>query len=118
LYFDDLLVGAATGLYEHFENPSGTVSSNLKPALFKLEQNYPNPFNPVTVINYSIPKAGLVTIKVYDVLGREVKTLVNENKPAGNYNIEFNAGKFASGVYFYRMHSGNYLETKKFILMK
>jgi hypothetical protein len=118
LYFDDLLVGAATGLYEHFENPLGTVSNNLKPALFKLEQNYPNPFNPVTVINYSIPKAGLVTIKVYDVLGREVKTLVNENKPAGNYNIEFNAAKFASGVYFYRMHSGDFSETKKFVLLK
>ena len=85
---------------------------------YLLMQNYPNPFNPTTVINYSVPKAGLVTINVYDILGREIKQLVNEQKNAGTYNIEFNASKLATGVYFYRMQSGSFAETKKLLLLK
>ncbi len=86
---------------------------------YYLSQNYPNPFNPSTIISYSVPKASLVTIKVYDILGKEVETLVNENKSAGNYSVQFNASsKFASGVYFYRMQAGSFVETKKLILMK
>jgi ligand-binding sensor domain-containing protein len=88
------------------------------PAQFRLDQNYPNPLNPSTTINYSIPKAGQVTLKVYDVLGKEVATLVNEEESSGNYHIVFNANKLASGVYFYRLSAGNSVITKKLILMK
>jgi hypothetical protein len=91
---------------------------NQVPAHFGLDQNFPNPFNPSTTINYSIPKAGLVTLKVYDVLGKEVATLVSEEKTTGNYSLVFNASKLASGVYFYRLISGNSFMTKKLILMK
>ncbi len=85
---------------------------------FLLSQNYPNPFNPTTTINYTVPKVSFVTIKVYDALGRELNTLVNEEKSAGNYNVEFNASKLASGIYFYRMQAGNFVGTKKLILLK
>ena len=94
------------------------------PGQFKLYQNYPNPFNPATEIDYSIPNAGFVTLKVYDMLGNEISTLVNEEKPAGNYNALFNGSRFASGIYFYRMQvyspgsAGYFIDTKKFILMK
>ena len=93
------------------------TASNL-PANFSLEQNYPNPFNPSTTINYYVAKAGLVTIKVYDILGREVATLVNEQKNAGSYNVLFNAATLASGVYFYRMQAGDFVEIKKLSLLK
>ncbi|AFH50712.1 5'-Nucleotidase domain protein [Ignavibacterium album JCM 16511] len=93
-----------------------------QPKEFKLEQNYPNPFNPTTRIRYSIPNVGtglaLSTLKVYDILGNEVVTLVNEEKPAGYYEIEFNATELSSGVYFYRLQSGNFTQTKKMILMR
>lgn len=85
---------------------------------FHLEQNYPNPFNPSTIIGYQVPIAGLVTIKVYDVLGNEIAILVDDEKPAGNFKIEFNGSNLSSGVYFYRIQAGNYTQTKKFILMK
>ncbi|MHB8338706.1 MAG: T9SS type A sorting domain-containing protein [Ignavibacteriaceae bacterium] len=85
---------------------------------FSLEQNYPNPFNPVTTINYTVASKDLVSIKVYDVLGNEIATLVNEEKPAGSYSVNFNGNKLSSGVYFYRMQAGSFVETKKLILMK
>ncbi|MGA7721806.1 MAG: T9SS type A sorting domain-containing protein [Ignavibacteriaceae bacterium] len=85
---------------------------------FLLEQNYPNPFNPTTTINYSLPEPGIVTIKLYDIVGREIKTLINEGKSTGNYSVQFNGSNLASGVYFYRMQSGSFVETKKLILMK
>jgi len=85
---------------------------------YTLSQNYPNPFNPRTIINYSVPKASFVTIKVYDVLGKEVFTILNENKPVGNYSVDFDASKLVSGLYFYQLQSGNFLETKKFVLLK
>jgi len=88
------------------------------PTNFFLSQNYPNPFNPTTTINYSVPKSGFVTIKVYDVLGREVTTLVIENKPIGNYSVQFNAAKLTSGVYYYRIQAGDFVQTKKLILLK
>jgi photosystem II stability/assembly factor-like uncharacterized protein len=91
---------------------------NNLPISFSLQQNYPNPFNPTTTINYSFPNSGLVIIKIYDVLGREVKTLINENKPAGNYSVQFNASKLVSGVYFYRMQAGEFVQTKKLLLLK
>jgi photosystem II stability/assembly factor-like uncharacterized protein len=94
------------------------VSERLLAFEYKLEQNYPNPFNPTTVINYSIPKERFVTIKVYDILGREIKTLVNEEKIAGNYSVQFNGSNLASGIYYYRMQAGDFVQTKKLVLLK
>ena len=91
---------------------------NNLPTNFSLEQNYPNPFNPTTVINFSVPKTSMVTIKVYDVLGNEIATLLNKEKLAGKYSVNFNASKFSSGVYFYRMQAGSFVEAKKLILLK
>jgi sugar lactone lactonase YvrE len=88
------------------------------PTVFTLSQNYPNPFNPSTTISYALPQAGNVTLKVYDVLGREVATLVNENKVAGSYAAMFNADKFSSGTYFYKLQAGNFAQTKKMLLVK
>jgi Secretion system C-terminal sorting domain len=88
------------------------------PTVYKLNQNYPNPFNPSTIINYQIPEEGFVKLKVYDILGREVRTLVNESKPAGSYNIPFDASDLASGMYIYRLIASNYISTKKMLLIK
>ncbi|MGA9293039.1 MAG: T9SS type A sorting domain-containing protein [Ignavibacteriaceae bacterium] len=85
---------------------------------FNLSQNYPNPFNGTTNIIYSIPKATFVTIKVYDILGKEIATLVKEEKKAGSYEVEFNGSNLVSGIYFYRMKAGDFIQTKKIILMK
>jgi len=98
-----------------------TVGVNNKydlPTKFSLSQNYPNPFNPTTTINYSVPKSGHVSLKVYDLLGREATALVNENKSVGNYTVQFNASKLVSGVYFYRMQAGDFVQTKKLLLIK
>jgi hypothetical protein len=94
-----------------------TESSEI-PAVFSLAQNYPNPFNPVTSIKYSVPKQSLVKLVIYDVIGREVTTLVNEIKHPGNYNVSFDASNFASGVYFYRMEAGDFINVKKMVLIK
>jgi hypothetical protein len=85
---------------------------------FKLEQNYPNPFNPSTKIKFQIPVSGFVNLKVYDVLGTEVATLVNEEKFAGSYEVQFNASEFPSGIYFYTLKAGDFIQTKKMILIK
>ncbi|MCX6150667.1 MAG: CHRD domain-containing protein [Ignavibacteriales bacterium] len=85
---------------------------------YKLSQNYPNPFNPSTTINFSIPQNSFVTIKVYNNIGKEVTTLVNEQKPTGNYNVVFNGNNLASGVYFYRMIADGIVYTKKLMLLK
>ncbi|MBK7981798.1 MAG: T9SS type A sorting domain-containing protein [Ignavibacteriae bacterium] len=85
---------------------------------FNLSQNYPNPFNPTTSINYSIPKRGIVTLKIFDVLGREMQTLVNEIKNSGNYKVEFDASNFSSGIYFYKLQIENSILIKKMILLK
>ncbi len=89
-----------------------------KTILFELMQNYPNPFNPITTIRYSIYKNSSVNIKIFDYLGREVSTLVNEEKRPGNYRIIFNASGLSSGLYFCRMLSGNFEVTKKILLIK
>jgi hypothetical protein len=94
-----------------------TISSEI-PSNYSLSQNYPNPFNPVTKINFDLPKNGLVTLRIYDVLGREVKTLVNEVKNAGKYIVDFNGSSFSSGTYFYRLESNGYVVTKKMMLIK
>jgi Arylsulfotransferase (ASST)/Secretion system C-terminal sorting domain/Bacterial Ig-like domain len=88
------------------------------PTVYSLKQNYPNPFNPSTRIQYSIPQTSYVMLKVYDILGREVETLVNEQKPAGNYNFSFDGTSLASGIYFYKIQAGSYSSVKKMILLK
>jgi hypothetical protein len=93
-------------------------NEKLLPIEFNLYQNYPNPFNPTTTIKFQIPELSFVTLKVYDVLGSEIETLVNEEKPVGSYEIEFNATSFPSGVYFYQIKAGNFIQTKKMILLK
>jgi hypothetical protein len=97
VYFDEFFVGArgSTGVRD--------IGGEI-PQLFNLEQNYPNPFNPATVIKYQIPEASVVTLKVYDVLGREISTLVNEEQKPGNYETVFDASKLSSGVYYYRIN--------------
>jgi hypothetical protein len=90
----------------------------VMPTASALEQNYPNPFNPVTHINYSVAQTGNVTLKLFDVMGREVATLVNEEKAPGTYTVPFDASSFSSGVYFYRLKAGAYTSTKKLILAK
>ncbi|MCU0415295.1 MAG: T9SS type A sorting domain-containing protein, partial [Ignavibacteriaceae bacterium] len=90
---------------------------------YELMQNYPNPFNPSTTLSFVIGHSSFVSLKVYDILGNEIATLVNEEKPAGRYEIEFNVAQvsrpeIASGVYFYRLSAGNYIETKKMVLIR
>lgn len=107
---------------------SYTTSDNkevieLLPASYSLDQNYPNPFNPSTIISYQIPEMSNVQIKIYDALGREVKTLIDEMKPAGKYNIAWDGrdnfgNRVVSGVYFYKIIAGNFVQTKKMIMMK
>lgn len=103
------------GKYEY----SGEVEVDLgAPNEFNLEQNYPNPFNPETVISYQIPISSNVSLKVFDMLGREVATLVDEVKETGSYNVSFNGKALTSGAYFYKFQSGNYIKINKMILMK
>jgi photosystem II stability/assembly factor-like uncharacterized protein len=94
------------------------LQSNEIPTAFNLYQNYPNPFNPTTIIEYSLPKSSLVTIKIYDLLGRLVKQIVNENQPAGNYSVNFDGSIYASGVYFYRLETDDLIISKKMVLIK
>ncbi|MDP2207601.1 MAG: T9SS type A sorting domain-containing protein [Bacteroidota bacterium] len=95
------------------EPPAGKI-----PLHFNLEQNYPNPFNPSTIIRYDIPENGHVKLSVYDILGREVAILVNENKKVGKYEVEWNASKYPSGVYFYRLIAESFSNTKRIVLLK
>ena len=95
-------------------NPNGSSI----PTVYSLSQNYPNPFNPVTKINFALPKQGFVTLKIYDVLGREIRSLVNEVKSAGNYSVDFNASEYSSGVYFYRLETEGFSDIKRMVLIK
>jgi hypothetical protein len=98
--------------------PTGVDDVQLVPTEFSLSQNYPNPFNPVTTIKYQIPHRSRVSLKIYDILGSEIVELVNEEQEVGYYNAEFNAAKLSSGVYFYRLQSGDFVQTRKMILLK
>lgn len=113
-------VGASyMGVY--FDNESWTptsVETELTPVAFSLEQNYPNPFNPATMIKFSIPEASNVSLKIYDVLGNEVSNIVNGQLDAGQYEYNFNATNLSSGIYFYKLEAGNFVDTKKMILIK
>jgi hypothetical protein len=93
-------------------------NKNTIPASFELLQNYPNPFNPTTTINYQLPESGFVKLNVYDLLGREVASLVNENKPAGNHSVKFDASRLTSGVYVYTVSVNKFTQSKKMLLMK
>jgi hypothetical protein len=117
------LTGWAAGYGGTIAKMTGTLTgageNQIKiPDNYSLNQNYPNPFNPVTKISYAIPKQGFVTLKVFDMLGREAAVLVNETKQAGSYTVEFNASELTSGVYFYRLETSAYSEIKKMILLK
>jgi len=85
---------------------------------YSLEQNYPNPFNPTTTIKYSVPEMSKVSVTIYNLLGEELAALVNEEKVAGYYTVEFNAAKLPSGVYFYQLQAGDFVQTKKMLLLK
>lgn len=107
--------------YKRFSSGNMTSVKNPVSELpegYKLEQNYPNPFNPSTKISFRISYPGFVSLKVYDVLGKEVATLVNEEKPSGEFEVEFVAGRLSSGIYFYKLQSGNFSQTKKMLLLK
>jgi len=98
-----------------------SVDDNTKdfnPDGFSLEQNYPNPFNPTTNIKYQVPELSYLTVKVYDVLGNEIASLVNEEKPTGSYEVEFYGTGLPSGIYFYRIQAGSFVETKKMVLLR
>lgn len=97
---------------------SHVKSNEIIPKEFSLSQNYLNPFNPLTKINYSLPQGVKVSIKVYDILGRLVKEIVNEYKDAGNYTVIFDGTNYASGVYFYRIEAGKFSDVKKMVLVK
>jgi hypothetical protein len=85
---------------------------------YYLNQNFPNPFNPTTTIKYRIPELCFVNVKVFDVLGEEIETLVDEEKPTGNYEVKFSANRLSSGIYFYTLTAGEFRETKKMILLR
>jgi len=134
IYFIDKNEGWACGgqgLILHTQNGGVTFvrddeENTNRPESFSLFQNHPNPFNPGTIIKYSIPAVTLrqaqsdiiISIKVYDVLGKEIATLVNEEKTAGEYEVEFDGTGLPSGIYFYRIKAGSYINTKKMVLLK
>ena len=101
----------------HVEGATG-VNDDLSKPDYRLRQNYPNPFNPKTIIEYSIPKGSYVTLKIYNVTGSLEKTLISEYQSSGNYLVEFNAEELTSGVYFYQLLAGDYISTKRMVLLK
>jgi Secretion system C-terminal sorting domain len=121
-------------IYNHFTNAwkfaENILGANLKkessdnstevliPSKYDLSQNYPNPFNPSTTINYQLPENNHVTLQIYDIIGNLVTTLLDQDMEAGYHSTTWNAGNFASGVYFYRLVSGTFVSTKKLLLMK
>ncbi|MEJ2196894.1 MAG: T9SS type A sorting domain-containing protein [Ignavibacteriaceae bacterium] len=107
--FDDFVFGVITVSED---------STSLNPKNYNLSQNYPNPFNPSTVINYQIPQSGKVIIKIYDLIGNEVSTLVDEYKEAGSYNTTFEAGSLTSGMYIYKLITNGFVSSKKMMLVK
>ncbi|NOX88708.1 MAG: tandem-95 repeat protein [Calditrichaeota bacterium] len=102
----------------HVDNPSGLADAALAPKVYSLSQNYPNPFNPTTTIEYGLPKAGRVVLELYNAVGQKMMTLVNGNQPAGYHKVTFDGTRLASGLYFYRIKSGNFVKIRKMILLK
>jgi aldose sugar dehydrogenase len=107
-----------TGMILRMKHNTVGINNTGTPVSFILEQNYPNPFNPVTSIKYSVSKQSFVTLQLYDVLGREIETIVNETKQAGSYEVDWNAENYPSGVYLYKLTSGDFSEQKKMVLLK
>ncbi|MBK8981073.1 MAG: T9SS type A sorting domain-containing protein [Ignavibacteria bacterium] len=118
---------------EHINNVNGNIQKvfgatndqnsneviNIIPTEYSLSQNYPNPFNPTTKINFSLPEDGKIKLTIYDILGREVNRLINsEFRSAGRYTVEFNGAGLSSGVYFYRIDAGKFVQTKRMVLLK
>jgi hypothetical protein len=106
-----------------YRERSGTNAVRLErdeklPVQVLLQQNYPNPFNPSTTIKYELPRASIVSLRVFDMLGREVSVLLNERKDAGVHEVKFDAVGLASGVYFYRMQAGDFVQTSKLLLVR
>ncbi|MCI0715133.1 MAG: PQQ-dependent sugar dehydrogenase [Chlorobi bacterium] len=112
-----LSIYAPGAIYKMVYNTSG-INNNNAPVNFSLSQNYPNPFNPVTKIKYEIPKSEFVTLKIYNVLGIEIVALVDEQKQTGSYETEWNASSFPSGVFFYELQAGDFIDRKKMVLLK
>jgi hypothetical protein len=118
-YTRNLGIGDGIELIDIEQTTSTSIfNKENKTEYFQLYQNYPNPFNPSTKINFSVPEHSFVTIKIYDILGHEIATLVNEEKLAGKYQVEFNGSNLASGVYFYRLQAGNYIQTRKMLVLQ
>jgi endonuclease/exonuclease/phosphatase family metal-dependent hydrolase len=103
-----------SGQYEY----SDVIEVEINPTQYKLSQNYPNPFNPLTIINYQIPEVSFVTLEVYNAIGEVIEILVNEVKQVGSYEVKFDGEKLSSGIYYYKMQSTNFIETKKMVLIK
>ena len=124
LFVNDSSVFAGTELSGIWSAPLSAVTgvkqpiASALPRSFQLEQNYPNPFNPSTTISYQLSEVSIVKLNVYDILGRQVATLVNGRQNAGNYNVTFNASNLSTGVYFYKLQAGTYSDTKKLMLIK
>ena len=113
---------AVNKFYKAIEGQSNLVgvskNTSIQPNEFKLNQNFPNPFNPATTISFTLPKKDFASIKIYDSTGKEVSSLINEVKSAGYYEVSFNGSELSSGVYFYKLITSNYSETKNMILLK
>jgi len=122
LYYDELLAGTSTGLYAHFTKGGVTTvrkdENPAAPKIFALDQNYPNPFNPSTTIGYILPRQSNVSLKIYNILGKEIAELVNKNQAAGKYSVSFDASSLSSGIFFYTLRTGGKTLTKKMILLK
>jgi hypothetical protein len=114
----DLLVNADLAISYGKLIPLGILDYTTMPIDYLLYQNYPNPFNTTTIIKYSVPQTSNVVIKIYDILGNEIETLVNEEKAMGTYELNWNAENLPSGVYFYQLKAGDFVDTKKMILLK
>jgi photosystem II stability/assembly factor-like uncharacterized protein len=118
---DDYLYAGTNG-YSMYKTTTSTITSveedRNTPKTFNLAQNYPNPFNPITKISYAIPQNSFVELKVFNLLGQEITTLVNQEKPAGYYEVDFNASNLPTGVYIYKLQAGSFIETRKMILLK
>ncbi|MCH7963353.1 MAG: T9SS type A sorting domain-containing protein [Bacteroidetes bacterium] len=112
-------VNDSCGRLEKINDEENNLTQTLQiPESYELDQNFPNPFNPTTTIYYELPLEGFVTLKVFDVLGKEVKTLIGGYKTEGRYEVEFDATNLPSGIYFYQLRAGSFVETKKMVLMK
>jgi hypothetical protein len=109
---------AYVSIYELLQYPNSIEPVKNMFKIFQLEQNYPNPFNPTTKIRFRITEHGFVSLKVFDLLGKEISTLINEEKPAGTYEVTWNAANLPSGIYFYQLRAGSYTATKKLLLLK